>query len=33
VVQRRKDGFVNFNRFWWEYEMGLGSLTGEVGMG
>jgi len=29
VIQRRKDGSVNFNRFWWEYEMGFGSLTGE----
>ena len=33
VVQRRKDGSVDFNRFWWEYEMGFGSLTGEFWYG
>jgi len=33
VVQRRKDGSVNFNDFWWECEMGFGSLTGEVWYG
>ena len=33
VVQRRKDGSVDFNRFWWEYEIGFGSLTGEFWYG
>ena len=33
VVQRRQDGSVDFNRFWWEYEMGFGSLTGEFWYG
>ena len=33
VIQRRKDGSENFNRFWWEYEMGFGSLTGEFWFG
>ena len=33
VVQRRQDGSVDFNRFWWEYEMGFGSLTGEYWYG
>ena len=33
VVQRRQDGSVEFNRFWWEYEMGFGSLTGEFWYG
>ena len=28
VIQRRKDDSENFHRFWWEYEMGFGSLTG-----
>ena len=33
VVQRRQDGSVDFKRFWWEYEMGFGSLTGEFWYG
>ena len=33
VVQRRQDGSVDFNRFWWEYEMGFGHLTGEFWYG
>ena len=33
VIQRRKDGSENFHRFWWEYEMGFGSLTGEFWLG
>ena len=33
VMQRRKDGSENFYRFWWEYEMGFGSLTGEFWFG
>ena len=33
VVQRRKDGSVDFNRFWWEYEIGFGSLAGEFWYG
>ena len=33
VFQRRKDGSENFHRFWWEYEMGFGSLTGEFWFG
>ena len=33
VIQRRKDGSENFHRFWWEYEMGFGSLTGEFWFG
>ena len=33
VIQRRKDGCENFHRFWWEYEMGFGSLTGEFWFG
>ena len=33
VIQRRKDGSENFHRFWWEYEMGFGSLTGELWFG
>ena len=33
VIQRRKDGSENFNRYWWEYEMGFGSLTGEFWFG
>ena len=33
VIQRRKDGSENFERFWWEYQMGFGSLTGEFGFG
>ena len=33
VIQRRKDGSENFQRLWWEYEMGFGSLTGEFWFG
>ena len=33
VIQRRKDGSVDFNKFWWEYEVGFGSLTGEFWFG
>ena len=33
VVQRRKDGSENFHRYWWEYQMGFGSLTGEFWFG
>ena len=33
VIQRRQDGSVDFDRFWWEYEMGFGSLTGEFWYG
>ena len=33
VVQRRQDGSVDFNRFWWEYEMGFGGLTGDFWYG
>ena len=33
VIQRRQDGSVDFNKFWWEYEMGFGSLTGEFWYG
>ena len=33
VIQRRKDGSENFHRFWWEYEMGFGTLTGEFWFG
>ena len=29
VIQRRKDGSVDFNRGWGEYEDGFGKLTGE----
>jgi len=27
------DGSENFKRFWWEYEMGFGILTGEFWYG
>ena len=33
VIQRRKDGSEKFHRFWWEYEMGFGSLIGEFWLG
>ena len=33
VVQRRKDGSVDFNRSWVDYEDGFGSLTGEFWYG
>ena len=33
VVQRRKDGSVDFNRTWVEYEEGFGDLDGEFWYG
>jgi len=33
VIQRRKDGSVNFDRLWADYETGFGSLTGEFWFG
>ena len=33
MVQRRKDGSVDFNRGWGEYEDGFGKLTGEFWYG
>ena len=33
VIQRRKDGSVDFNRTWVEYENGFGELTGEFWYG
>ena len=33
VVQRRQDGTVDFNKFWWEYEMGFGSLNSDFWYG
>ena len=33
VVQRRKDGSVDFNRTWLEYEDGFGELAGEFWYG
>ena len=33
VVQRRKDGSVDFNRGWVDYDDGFGSLTGEFWYG
>ena len=33
VVQRRKDGSIDFNRGWVDYEEGFGSLTGEFWYG
>ena len=33
VVQRRTNGSENFNRTWNDYEMGFGSLTGELWYG
>ena len=33
VVQRRKDGSVDFNRGWVDYEDGFGTLTGEFWYG
>ena len=33
VIQRRKDGFVDFNRPWSDYEKGFGDLSGEFWYG
>ena len=33
VIQRRKDGTVDFNRDWVDYEDGFGSLSGEFWFG
>ncbi|XP_065901757.1 fibrinogen-like protein 1 [Dysidea avara] len=33
VVQRRKDGSIDFNNTWFEYEDGFGKLTGEFWYG
>jgi len=33
VIQRRKDGTIEFDRDWVDYENGFGSLTGEFWLG
>ena len=33
VIQRRLNGFVNFNRSWCDYKHGFGNLNGEFWLG